>query len=466
MIVNCLWRSLQRVRFRSWTICLVPMLLLVGPAGSQESQPAAQLQARIDRLIQQLDDDSFEVRGKAETELAAIGDAAYAKLMAALKDSSPERKQRAEKLVQNIRAGLRFCSTIERADLNSAISAAVSPDGTFLYVAASTGQTASVYRFDAATKSLQHVQSISDPQDMLGVSALRLSPDGRLVVAACGFGMCVVLFERDPDKGTLTTLQVVRTDPAQATVLQRQSDAMFSPDGRFVYSLDRRGAVLAFEVTPERKLRIVQTYMGDGTSLLNASGIAIHPKGSSVFVVGADSSALNVLRRDAKTGKLEPIQVLRDEQDGIRSLERVYGVCTSLDGRFVYTCANRDHSVSAFRLEDDGKLSLLQEFINDKSELKGFVRGNEIVVTPDGLSLFASGSESHSLACFDVDRASGKLRYRATVKNEGTTAHVGDGASGLAVSPDGKFVFVTRAGANAVSVFERSPPKVEGGKGP
>jgi len=385
--------------------------------------------------------------------------------MAALKDSSPERKQRAEKLVQKIRAGLQYRSSIERADLNSAISAAVSPDGAFLYVAASTGQTASVYRFDSANKSLAHVQSISDPQDMLGVSALRLSPNGRLVVAACGFGMCVVLFERDADKGTLTTLQVVRSDPAQGLALQRQSDAMFSPDGRFVYSLDRRGAVLAFEVTPDPKLRYMQTYVGDGTSLLNASGIAIHPKGSPVFVVGADSSALNVLRRDEKTGKLESMQVLRDEQDGIRALERVYGVCTSPDGRFVYTCANRDHSVSAFRLQDDGKLSLLQEFINGQSELKGFVRGNEIVVTPDGLGLYASGSESQSLACFDVDRTSGKLTYRATLKNEGTTAQVGDGAAGLAVTPDGKFVFVTRAGANAVSVFERSRPRSEGGGG-
>ena len=55
-----------------------------------------------------------------------------------------------------------------------------------------------------------------------------------------------------------------------------------------------------------------------------------------------------------------------------------------------------------------------------------------------------------------VDPKSGKLSYRATIRNEGTSAPTGDGATGLAVTPDGKFVFVTLSSANAVAVFERT----------
>jgi 6-phosphogluconolactonase (cycloisomerase 2 family) len=451
--------SKARSRCAHWVSSAAVVLAITSLLWSQQEESPAAREARIDRLILQLDDDKFEVREKAEAELADVGEAALPKLLLAVKDTAAERRERAAKLLRQIReqgVGLQFMSAVKRDDLSNANSAAISPDGRFLYVSASSGQTASVYRFDAVTSRLEHVQSITDARDLIGLSALRLSPDARLVVGACGFGMCVVLFERDAEKGTLSICDVVRTDPSQGFALQRQSDAMFSPDGRFVYSLDRTGSVVVFEVKPDHKLRYVQTFTGDGQSLLNASGIAFHPSGSPVFVAGADSSALNVMRRDATTGKLDLIQVLYDDQNGITAFARVYGVCTNPDGRFVYTCSNRDHSVSAFRLEPDGKLSLLQEFINDESDLKGFIRGNEIIVTPDGLSLFASGSESHSLACFDVDPKSGKLTYRATVRNEGTMAPAGDGATGLAVTPDGSHVFVTLSSASAVSVFKRS----------
>src|SRR5262249_23170048 len=160
------------------------------------------------------------------------------------------------------------------------------------------------------------------------------------------------------------------TDSVQGLVLQGQSDAMFSPDGRFVYSLDRSGAVIVFRLTSERKLRPVQTFT-DGANLLNASGIAFAPDGSQGYVAGAASSSLSVMRRDAKTGELTLHQVIRDEQGGVHGFARVYGVCTSADGRFVYTCSNRDHAVSALARGDDGKLTVMQEFINDQGDLKG-----------------------------------------------------------------------------------------------
>jgi 6-phosphogluconolactonase (cycloisomerase 2 family) len=428
---------------------------------AQQTESPAALAARVEQLIQRLDDEKFEVRERAEAELATMGEAGLAALNAATRDGSAERRLRASRIVKRIRQeniGLRFVSSVQREELLTANSAAVSPDGKFLYVPAWSMSTACVFRRDSETGAIEHVQSIMDRPNLYGLSALRVSPDGRLVAGACGSANTVVLFTKDAEKGTLTTAHIARSDPQTGLVLQQQSDVAFSPDSKFLYSLDRRGAVLIFRVAAPPRLEFVQTFEGENQCLANAVGIAMQPDGSEVYVVAANASALTVAKRDAMTGKLELNYVLRDEQEGIRGFSRVYGVCCSPDGRFVYTCAGGvggDNAITAFERGKNGKLALIQEFINDKGDLKEFVRGSEIVVTPDGHSLIACAPESGTLACFDREPASGKLSYRGTIRNEGTTAPMGDGATGIGLSPDGKHLYVAVAHASAVSVFER-----------
>jgi hypothetical protein len=73
------------------------MLVLLAMAGMAAAQPAespAELALRIDRLIQQLNDDRFEVREEATISLIKIGLSAEAKLSAAAKDGAPETPRR------------------------------------------------------------------------------------------------------------------------------------------------------------------------------------------------------------------------------------------------------------------------------------------------------------------------------------------------------------------------------------
>src|SRR5438874_1517007 len=85
-------------------IAAVFLLEAVAPwARAQQAEAQAALTARIDRLIRQLDDEKFEVREKAETELAAIGEPALSKLTTAAKDPSAERSQRAAKILKELR---------------------------------------------------------------------------------------------------------------------------------------------------------------------------------------------------------------------------------------------------------------------------------------------------------------------------------------------------------------------------
>jgi HEAT repeat protein len=83
--------------------CSLLMLAAASSVHGQQAEADKELAAKIDRLIQDLGDDSFAVREKAEQELTDIGEPALAKLAIAVKDASAERSQRAAKLLKDVR---------------------------------------------------------------------------------------------------------------------------------------------------------------------------------------------------------------------------------------------------------------------------------------------------------------------------------------------------------------------------
>src|SRR5260221_4343490 len=97
MIMSRVWRS-NLVRIGGTLV----LLGMAGMAAAQSKDSPAELASRIDRLIQELDDEEFLVRGEAATALIKIGSPAVAKLTAATKDASPGRRQRAAGILDDI----------------------------------------------------------------------------------------------------------------------------------------------------------------------------------------------------------------------------------------------------------------------------------------------------------------------------------------------------------------------------
>jgi hypothetical protein len=184
------------------------ILLLLGASAAlaQPAESPAELAARIEKLIEQLDDDKFSVREKAEAELTAIGEPALEKLQAAAKSTAAERRQRADKILAGIKrvgVGLRHVSTLTNPGLLGAVTVAISPDGQFVYVPGFQTSAVNVFRRDAATGALEHRQTIADPAQIGGIVTVRLSGDGKFAVAACFGSKSVALFARDATSGEL-----------------------------------------------------------------------------------------------------------------------------------------------------------------------------------------------------------------------------------------------------------------------
>ena len=351
-----------------------------------------------------------------------------------------------------------FTGSVDRGDLYSVTSVVVSPGGEHLYAAAWRPAAVSRYERDPLTGNLDHQQSIVDPDVLSGAVALRLSPDGRYAASTAFQSKAVVLFKRDPVTGVLERLDVARDGEGWVDGLTWAIDAAFSPDNRFVYVIDAKGsgamdaesgAVTTFRITEDEKLEWVSTNEGVNDCFAGARGTNMAPGGNRLYVASSDAGSLTVLDRDAASGELDVIQVIRDGEGIAEGLAGAMGVDVSPDGRHVYVSAGRfggDNAVSVFESQPDGKLALVQELFNGEG-MEGFDGGNEILVSPDGRYVFAAGTLSGTVVTFERDPATGKLTYLQTLDK------ATGGAAGLGISPDGNVLYVAAENGGGIAIY-------------
>ena len=433
-------------------------------AMAQQPPADAELARKIDALILQLDSDSFEARESAEKQLLALGDKAKDAVTKATRSTSAEVRQRAGRILRELRKGtvdLKHLAIVKRGDMLGACGLDLSVDGKFVYAASWQSGSIAVFRRDGATGQLTHVQSLVDPAHLKGITCIRISPDGKLALATAFGSKKVSLLARDAEAGMLTMTHQAGPELGAGLALKFPVQADFSPDCRFVYAVDdQAGALHVFEVADGR-LKWLQTSQGPEGSFNGTRALAISPDGKSLVVAGTRAGKLTLLDRNPATGLVEVRQVLADGKDST-GLAGVHDVNVSPDGKHVYTTSGRfsgDQGIGAYRFGVDGNLILVSEFASDASDLVNFAGGNKGTVSPDGLSFYACGTTSQSLACFRRDPATGELTFQATIHDESTGKGDKTGPANALCSPDGRFAYVTLESAGAISIFERTAPK-------
>jgi 6-phosphogluconolactonase len=341
--------------------------------------------------------------------------------------------------------------TVALPYLLSVNCATISADGRFFYASAFNANTVAVFVRDPETGLLEPQDEITTP-DLEGSVRIRLSRDNHYAVVPSWGAGTVTLFKRDATSGRLTILDVY-PNPEQKGPgrLSIPADAQLSNDNRFIYTPVIDGLAV-FKVDGD-KLSLVQHAAKLG--LEKARGLALHPNGRCVYLTAYSTGALAVLRRDENAGTVEMLQFLKSDMDGLSSLAGAFRAVCSADGRHVYVSSGRfggSQSVTAFAADGEGKLKLIETYINNVDGFTGFEGGNEIVVSPDGNLVYAVASLSDRLVRFRRDQQTGRLTF---LGSDEVGANEVPGAAGLCFSPDGKFVYVADEDANAIVVYKQ-----------
>jgi DNA-binding beta-propeller fold protein YncE len=224
-----------------------------------------------------------------------------------------------------------------------------------------------------------------------------------------------------------------------------------------------------------------------GHALLNAGQVAVSPDGRSVYAVSSSSNALVRLNRNTTTGAVtQPagtagcvsVDGSGPCADG-HGLYRPYGVAVSPDGKSVYVASlldsvngaagvvarfNRNTTTGAIT-QPAGRAGCVSETgagpCADGHALNG---PEQVSVSPDGKSVYVTSVFSNAVARFNRNTTTGAISQPAG--SAGCISDTGSGPcadghaisvpSGVAVSPNGKSVYVASNSSKAVVRLNRN----------
>jgi 6-phosphogluconolactonase (cycloisomerase 2 family) len=128
-------------------------------------------------------------------------------------------------------------------------------------------------------------------------------------------------------------------------------------------------------------------------------------------------------------------------------------VTVSPDGAFVYATAQADSAIAVFRRSPrTGGLTFVDVTADGFDEVEGLAGALRATVSPDGANLYVASTHDNAVAAFTRDPRSGALTYVEKQKG-GPACECLAFARAVAVSPDGRNVYVAGASSNALNVF-------------
>ena len=364
--------------------------------------------------------------------------------------------------------------------LGGAIDVVQSPDGKHVYVASSVDNALVVFSRNADSGQLTYLTTYRDDdgglENLAGLRALNVSPDGRYLYAAAFEGVSV--FSRDPVDGALTLLEVeennvtdtqsgdpveglagpisIAMDPPIKSPVSKGGQhlyvAAYDDDAIAVFERDSASGLLTFIES------IADTGCANGpgdNGLCGVSSVVVSADGAQLYATGRRDGTLAVFDRDTDSGTLTLVEV----HNGVNG---AVAVAVSADGLSVYVAAQDNGAVAIFDRAADGRLSFLANAAGEDDVLSV---STDVAVSQDGQYVYASGYLNDTVVVFER-AANGALSYHE-VEREGIAGVFGlNGAAALSVSADDRHVYTVSYLDGAATVFRRdvAPPPVDGDK--
>jgi fibronectin-binding autotransporter adhesin len=387
---------------------------------------------------------------------------------------------------------------------------AISPDGKNAYVAASKSDAIAIFTRSARTGKLVQppgtggciaVKGAGGCAKAIGLdgpNSVAVSPDGRSVYATSRASNSLTVFRRNQKTGSLRQLPAgfgcISGLPvpvcASGRALVGPDVVVVSPDGKNVYvgsffgnavAVFNRDKVSGALAQAGGATGCIAEAIGGcavGVALGAVEGLAVTATG--VYTGSALSNAVAVLTRDPATGILAQATsgsgcIVDSPLSGCTTGFEVNGanaVAVSPGGKDVYVTSLLSNSVTSFsRAPSTGNLAQMPPPAGCLVWLRavGCSFGQALsapeglAVSPDGANVYVAAFATGAIAVLErnksgeVAQMAGRAGCLAPKSVPGCTrATALRGVSSVALSPDGRYLYSTSFGSNAVDIFRRN----------
>lgn len=308
----------------------------------------------------------------------------------------------------------RLTPTHRTTDVENPFFLALSPDRKFVYSIHAPGKFGGdAHEQVAAYAAVGNAGELKllNRQSTRGTASCYLAVDATgktLVLANYGTGSVASLpVLKDGSLGEIVTFsqhEGSSVDPERQKGPHAHS-AVISPDNRFVFAADLGlDRIMAYQLdastarlTPNRQA-FVRTPPGAGPRHLT-----FHPNGRHIYAINELANSVTRFDYDAQLGVLFERQTISTLPEVHTGTSYCADVKVTPDGRFLYG-TNRGHdSIAAYRIGEQGELTLVT------IEPSRGVAPQNLAITPDGQLLLCANMVGNNVVVFKINAETGGL---------------------------------------------------------